>query len=84
MEEHIETFSISVQINPGLEPIRFNVIVEENDLISGYKLTFKLERDHKTVGVLSPDTDGRWKRLEGEIEQQEVNLIGAAIDTYYA
>ncbi|MBB5440603.1 formyltetrahydrofolate hydrolase [Pedobacter sp. AK017] len=87
MEQQEETFQVTVQINKGMEPTTLNVVAEENK-VSGpeHALTFKIKRDKdsETLAVLAPDSDHCWQQLEGNMEQEEVDLIGAAIDGHYA
>ncbi|MBB6240019.1 hypothetical protein HDC90_004681 [Pedobacter sp. AK013] len=87
MEHEKETFQVTVQINKGLEPMTLTIIVEETKIPDqDYELTFKITRDkdNDTLAVLAPDSDNAWKILEGKMEQEEVDLIGEAIDAHYA
>jgi hypothetical protein len=87
MEHEKETFQVTVQINKGLEPMTLTIIVEETKIPDqDYELTFKITRDkdNDTLAVLAPDSDSTWKILEGKMEQEEVDLIGEAIDAHYA
>lgn len=87
MEQHEETFQVTVQINQGLEPMTLTVIAEESKApIQDHELTFKITRvkDDNTLAILAPDSEHCWQLLKGEIEQEEVDLIGAAIDAHYA
>jgi len=87
MEHEKETFQVTVQINKGLEPMTLTIIVEETKIPDqDYELTFKVTRDKdsNTLAVLAPDSDNCWQILEGKMEQEEVDLIGEAIDAHYA
>ena len=87
MEHEKETFQVTVQINRGLEPMTLTIIVEETKIPDqDYDLTFKITRDkdNDTLAVLAPDSDNCWQILEGKMEQEEVDLIGEAIDAHYA
>lgn len=81
-----ETFQVTVQINPGLEPMTLTIMPEESNAVAENELTFKITRDKDDdiLAVLAPDADHCWQVLKGEMEQEEVDLIGAAIDAYYA
>ena len=87
MEQHEETFQVTVQINEGLEPMTLTVIAEESKApIQDHELTFKITRDKDDdiLAILAPDADHCWQVIKGEMEQEEVDLIGAAIDAHYA
>jgi len=80
MENPEETFNISVQINPGLEPLTMTItIVAEASAPDNQTRTFKVSRDQETLGILRQNTDQRWEQVEGNMDQGQVNLIGAAI-----
>ena len=86
MEQQEETFQVTVQINKGMEPTTLTVITEENTTLSpDHELVFKVTRDKDSeqLAILIPDADHCWQLLEGNMEQQEVDLIGAAIDAHY-
>lgn len=87
MEQQEETFQVTVQINQGMEPTTLTIIAEENTKLSpDHELLFKVSRDKDSelLAMLIPDADHCWKLLEGNMEQQEVDMIGAAIDAHYA
>lgn len=87
MEQQEETFQVTVQINQGMEPTTLTIIAEENMTLSPkHELVFKVSRDKDSqpLATLIPDADHCWQLLEGKMEQHEVDLIGAAIDTHYA
>lgn len=87
MEQQEEIFQVTVQINEGMEPTTLTVIAEENSGASmEHDVVFKITRDkdREQLAILIPDTDHCWKLLEGDMEQPEVDLIGAAIDAHYA
>lgn len=86
MEQQEETFQITVQINKGMEPTTLTVITEENTTFSSdHKLVIKITRDkdREQLALLINDADHYWQILEGNMEQHEVDLIGAAIDAHY-
>lgn len=86
MKQQEETFQVTVQINKGLEPMTLTVIAEENNVINPHqKLRFKITRDKDddTLAILAPHSDHTWQILEGNMEQDEVDSIGAAIDAHY-
>lgn len=87
MNMHKETFQVTVQINPGLEPTTFTVSTEEsNTVTSEQKMVFKLSRDKdkEPIAELSPDKDHRWQQIKGNLDNEDVDAIGAAIDAHYA
>lgn len=82
-----ETFQVTVQINQGLEPMTLTVTAEESKaLAQENELTFKITRDKDDdiLAILAPDADHCWQVLKGDMQQEEVDLIGAAIDAHYA
>jgi len=87
MEQQEEIFQVTVQINKGMEPTTLTVIAQENTSLSpDHELAFKITRDKdkEQLAVIIPDANHCWQLLEGNMEQQEVDLIGAAIDGHYA
>ena len=85
MEKQEKTFDISVEINPGLEPLTLTIIPDDQtSLDANQEPSFKVIRDNNTLAVLGTDADHRWKLLEGDMEQEQVDAIGAAIDSHYA
>lgn len=85
MEKQEETFTISVEINKGLEPLTLTIVPDHQaSLNSTQKPGFKVTRDNHTLALLRPDANRCWELLEGDIEQEEVDAIGAAIDSHYA
>ena len=85
MEKQEETFNISVEINRGLEPLTLTIIPDDQvSLNASQESSFKVIRDNNTLAVLRADADHCWKLLEGDIQQEQVDTIGAAIDSHYA
>jgi formyltetrahydrofolate hydrolase len=87
MEQQEERFQVTVQINKGLEPTTFTVIAEESSEITiAHEMVFKLsrEKDKDTLAIIALDTDHCWQQIEGDFKKDEIDAIGAAIDTYYA
>jgi hypothetical protein len=85
MEKQEETFTISVEINQGLEPLTLTIVPDHPaSLNSTQKPSFKVTRDNHTLALLRPDADHCWKLLEGDIKHEEVDAIGAAIDGHYS
>ena len=87
MDTNEETFLITVEINQGLEPTTFTVTPEENsEIIPGQEMIFKLsrEKDKDTLAVITPDADHCWQLVKGEMEKEDVDAIGSAIDAHYA
>ena len=85
MEQQEEGFQVTVQINQGLEPMAFTVIPEDNSVGDTDKeTTFKITRDKdkEVLAVLTTDADHRWTIISGELEQQDADAIGAAIDAH--
>lgn len=83
MEQHEETFNISVEINRGLEPLTLTIIAY-NSSLEPHELNFKVTRNNETLAIIIPDEEHSWVQLEGTIEQNEVDAIGKAIDSHYA
>lgn len=84
MEQQEITFQVTVQINKGMEPTRLTVIAEKNTALSpDHELVFKITRDKDSeqLAVLIRDADHCWQLLEGDMERQDVELIGAAISS---
>jgi len=88
MEHQEQTFQITVQINEGLEPATLTVEAKEDKSMSqNYEMTYKITRDKDsdTLAVLAADArDHHWQILEGDLQQEAVDLIGAAIEARYA
>jgi len=84
MYQDEEIFDIAVEINKGLEPLTFSIIPHSENVTNALILDFKVTRDKETLAVLRKDADHCWKELEGNMEQDEVDAIGAAIDRHYA
>lgn len=87
MYMHKETFQITVQINPGLEPMAFTVTTEESSTVTPeYEMVFKLSRDKdkETIAELAPDNDHHWRQVKGDLDKEDVDAIGAAIDAHCA
>jgi formyltetrahydrofolate hydrolase len=87
MEQQDETFQVTVQINEGMEPTTLTVIAQENTSLSpAHDLVLKITRDkdNEQLAVIIRDADHCWQLLEGNMEQHEVDLIGAAIEGHYA
>ena len=85
MDIHEETFQVTIQINPGLEPMTFTVTPEERTATRGYEIIFKLSRDKdkETIAELARDNDHRWQQIKGNLDNEDVETIGAAIDAHY-
>ncbi|MNL66217.1 hypothetical protein D3C87_1906470 [compost metagenome] len=49
-------------------------------------MVFKLSRDKdkEPIAELSPDKDHRWQQIKGNLDNEDVDAIGAAIDAHYA
>lgn len=87
MDIHEEIFKVTVQINPGLEPMTFTVSPEETGTVTPeHHRVFKLSRDkdNQTIAELVADADRRWQQVQGNLDQDDVDAIGAAIDAHYA
>lgn len=79
-----EEFQISVVFNPGLEPLTLTVTVDKTPLeSSNHAYKFKIIRDQQILGVVGLDADHLWKKFEGNLNEDEVDDIGAAIDSHY-
>jgi hypothetical protein len=79
-----EIFEIAVKVNPGLEPLTFTIVAYDDITTPEHVLNFKVTRDKKTLCILRPDADHCWHSIEGEMGQEQVDAIGAAIDGHYA
>lgn len=85
MDHQEESFNVSVEINPGLEPLTFNIIPsKDSSSLRGDEFIYKVTRDKETLSVLQRDHQHGWKQLEGKLEQKELLAIGLAIDAYEA
>lgn len=85
MENQEEIFNISVEINRGLEPLTMTIVPDDRaPLNTSQESRFRVTRDNHTLAVLRPDADHCWKLLEGDMEQEQIDAIGAAIDDHYA
>lgn len=85
MEHQQETFNVSVEINPGLEPLTFAVSLQQEPAsMIDHRTNFKVTRDEQIFAVLYQDTDFHWKQIEGNIEQEQVDAIGEAITAHLA
>jgi hypothetical protein len=84
MYQDDKIFDIAVEINKGLEPLTFSIIPHSGNVTDDHILDFKVMRDKETLAVLRKDADQCWKQLEGHMEQDDVDAIGAAIDSHYA
>ncbi len=80
-----ETFTVTVQINPGLEPLTVTVVAYDDQVLNPeHAHVFKIVREGQTLGILITDSDLCWQLVEGEMQHSEVDLIGAAIEAHYA
>lgn len=85
MDQHEEIFNISVEMNPGLEPLTMTIFVyHDAALNTELENSFKVTRYKEKLGVITRDTNYCWKQIEGDMDQDKVAAIGAAIDAYYA
>ena len=86
MEQQEDIFKVTVQINEGMEPTALTVIAGDSILSPNHELVFRItpDEDSEQLAVIMPDAHHYWRLVEGEMEQQEVALIGAAIDAHYA
>lgn len=85
MAQQEESFNVSIAINPGLEPLTFNIIPSKHPVVpKDEELSFKVTRDTETLAVLKHDQDQGWQQLEGKLEQKEIAAIGRAIEAYFA
>jgi hypothetical protein len=82
MEQQEDTFEITVEPNPGLEPLTFTIMAKENPL-SAHELEFNIQRYQDHLGTIKADSNHCWKLIDGKIKQDEVDAIGAAIDAHY-
>ncbi|MDR6784620.1 hypothetical protein ABIE26_003266 [Pedobacter africanus] len=83
MQEEQEIFNISVAINTGLEPLTFTITTYYPAPDPKHERNYRVSRDNETLGVLYQDADHRWHLLEGDLEQEEIEAIGRAIDAHY-
>lgn len=83
MQEEEEIFEIAVNVNPGLEPLTFTIIAYADRTTPEHVLSFKVTRDKNTLATIRPDAEHYWYLVEGEMEQEQVDAIGAAIDGHY-
>jgi len=79
-----ETFEIAVKINEGLEPLTFTIIAQDDISTPEHVFSFKVTRDKHTLATIRPDADHCWQLLKGEMEKEDVDAIGSAIDAHYA
>lgn len=84
MQEEAEIFNVSVTINTGLEPLTFTITTYFPAPDPKHERNYRVTRDNKTLGVLHQDADHHWYLLEGKLEQEEIQIIGEAINAYYA
>jgi len=84
MAKQEKTFTISVEINRGLEPLTFTVISEDAPALSGDGLQFKVFQDQQVLAILVSEGAAGWKQIQGEMTQEQVQLIGAAISKQLA
>ncbi|TKC57144.1 hypothetical protein FBD94_21165 [Pedobacter hiemivivus] len=84
MQEEEEIFNVSVAINTGLEPLTFTITTDHPASDPKYQQDYRVTRDNEMLGVLRQDADHRWHLWEGNLEQEEIEAIGQAIDAHYA
>lgn len=84
MKGEEEIFEIAVKINQGLEPLTFTITAYDDASTSGHVTNFTVTRDKEVIGKLRPDAENCWKLVEGDIDEEQVDAIGAAIDRHYA
>lgn len=84
MQEEEKIFDISVEINTGLEPLTFTVTPYYPASDTKQEQNYRLTRDNETLAILHQDTDRQWHLLEGNLGQEEIEVIGQAIDAHNA
>jgi hypothetical protein len=84
MQEEEEIFNISVAINTGLEPLTFTITTYYLAAYPKHERNYRVTRDNETLGILHQDPYHQWHLLEGNLEQEEIQAIGQAIDAHYA
>lgn len=82
MQEEKEIFNISVAINTGLEPLTFTVNTDHPVADPQQQPNYRVSRDNETLGILHRDADHHWTLLEGNLEPDEIQAIGQAIDAH--
>lgn len=84
MQEQEDIFTISVEINRGLEPLTLSVLAYQDTSVNiDHRLSFEVSKDKEILGVLFKDSHQHWRQLEGSMDQDMVDGIGAAIDASY-
>ncbi|TCC95012.1 hypothetical protein [Pedobacter hiemivivus] len=84
MQDEEEIFEIAVKINQGLEPLTFTITAFDDGSTPEHVTNFKVTRDKEIIGTLRPDAGNCWKLVEGNMDEEQVDAIGAAIDRHYA
>ena len=85
MEQNEAIFQISVTLNPGLEPLTLDVTPQESGTVTNQQaLAFIVNRYEDHICTLVADENHRWQQTYGELDQKEIDVIGAAIDSHYA
>ncbi|MEJ2901065.1 hypothetical protein WAE58_01435 [Pedobacter panaciterrae] len=82
MQEEEEIFNVSVAINTGLEPLTFTITMYYPSSDPNHERNYRVARDNVTLGVLHQSADDCWHLLEGNLEQEEIQAIGQAIDAH--
>lgn len=83
MQQEEEIFNISVAINTGLEPLTFTITTYYPAANPKHERNYGVTRDNEALGILHQDADRRWHLVEGNLEQEEIQSIGQAIDAHY-
>lgn len=84
MEQNEKTFQISVTFNQGLEALTLNVTPQENQSLQEQELEFIVKRYEDHLSTVITNTNHSWKQIKGEMDQDQINTIGAAIDAHYS
>lgn len=83
MQQEEEIYQVAVAINQGLEPLTFTVIAHQAKDMPDQELTFIVTREKETLAILRRNAGHGWQIVEGEMDQEQADAIGEAIDQHY-
>lgn len=83
MQQEEEIFQVAVAINQGLEPLTFTIIAHHANDTPDQELTFSVTREKESLATLRRNAEQSWQVVEGEMDQEQADAIGAAIDQHY-
>jgi hypothetical protein len=83
MEDKLETFSIKINLLEGRPAVEITVIPSIGVVPNDQAPTFVTVLDGVTLATIRYDPDHLWYKVEGSLDQADIEKMGSAIDNYY-